>query len=453
MQFNTYTFAVFFAAVVAIDRVLRGWTARKVFLLIASYAFYAAWDPVFVVLLWLSTIVDWKVAAWIAATRRRSLVVLSLIVNLGLIGYFKYGGFVVDNLNELGLDLARPDIVLPIGISFYTFHSLSYTLDVYRGRAEPTRSFLDFALYVTFFPQLVAGPILRATQFLPQLAEPRRASARAIAWGAALLVFGIFEKQVLADVVFAPTADAVFGAARAAGTADAWTGTLAFSGQIFCDFAGYSMCAIGAALVLGFVVPDNFRRPYAARGFSDFWLRWHVSLSSWLRDYLYIPLGGNRRGAGRTYANLALTMLLGGLWHGAAWTFVAWGALHAAFLITERLTRFPERLPRLALPITLLFVCIAWVPFRAASFGDAFALLEAMAGFGAHAALDLPVSPRAIWIAIALVVGVQCATRELAIEEVVARVPWYARSLALALAIVAIVLAQGEDRAFIYFQF
>ncbi len=456
MQFNTYTFAVFFVAVLALDRVLQNWTARKSHLLVASYLFYAAWDPVFVVLLWISTLVDWKAAAWIAGAatkrRRRALMALSVIVNLGFLGYFKYGAFLAGNLTDLtsalGLDLsfAKPDIVLPIGISFYTFHSLSYTIDVYLERTQPCPRFLDFALYVTFFPQLVAGPILRASQFLPQLELPRRATSRMIAWGCALLVFGIFEKQVLADTVFGPTADEVFWNAHTVGCLDAWTGTLAFAGQIFCDFAGYSLCAIGAALCLGFVVPDNFRSPYAARGFSDFWLRWHISLSSWLRDYLYIPLGGNRRGPARTYVNLMLTMLLGGLWHGAAWTFVAWGALHGLFLVGERRLQPPP------IALTFVLVCLAWVPFRATSFGDAFAIFGALFG-GGGAALDLPVDRSALWIAIACVVGVQVALRERTLEAVVTRIPWPARACALALAIVAIALSQGEDRAFIYFQF
>ncbi|MHC4180894.1 MAG: MBOAT family O-acyltransferase, partial [Planctomycetota bacterium] len=221
-------------------------------------------------------------------------VLLSLITNLGLLGFFKYGGFLLENfvvlLNTAGIQYepALPDIVLPVGISFYTFQTLSYTLDVYRGKTRPWMSFLDFALFVTFFPQLVAGPIIRSGDFLPQCIEPRRATGRQLSWGLTLLVLGLFEKIVVADGLLAPISDKVYAQAGEAGFLDAWCGTLAFSGQIFCDFAGYSTCAIGIALCLGFAIQDNFRFPYAAGGFSDFWRRWHVSLSSWLRDYLYI---------------------------------------------------------------------------------------------------------------------------------------------------------------------
>ena len=246
-----------------------------------------------------------------------------------MLGFFKYGGFLLANFRRglalLGVDYVPPemDIFLPIGISFYTFQTLSYTIDVYRGHTRPWPSFLDFAMFVTFFPQLVAGPIVRAAEFLPQCVTPKRANAHQLGWGASLLVLGIFEKVVLADGVMAPVVDTVYGSVREAGFFSAWVGTLAFGSQIFFDFAGYSTCAIGAGLSLGFVLPDNFRFPYAAVGISDFWTRWHISLSSWLRDYLYIPLGGNRQGLVRTQANLMVTMLLGGLWHGAAWRFVA----------------------------------------------------------------------------------------------------------------------------------
>jgi alginate O-acetyltransferase complex protein AlgI len=213
---------------------------------------------------------------------------------------------------------------------------MAYSLDIYLKRAEPSKSFLDFALFVTFFPQLVAGPIVRPTHLLPQFATPRVATPQQLCWGLRLMTIGLFQKIVVADGLLAPTADAAFGAAGMLHPLDAWLGTLAFSGQIFSDFAGYSTTAIGVALALGFGLPDNFRCPYAAIGFSDFWRRWHISLSTWLRDYLYIPIGGNRKGNLRTYANLMTTMLLGGLWHGASWTFVVWGGLHGLYLAAER---------------------------------------------------------------------------------------------------------------------
>jgi alginate O-acetyltransferase complex protein AlgI len=472
VQFNSYVFGAFFLVVLAVYHApLLSWRGQKRWLLVTSYLFYAAWDPVFIVLVWLSTFVDWGAARLIVASptraRRRALLIASLIVNLGVLAYFKYGGFLLSNLvaalHAVGIDY-RPapfDIVLPIGISFYTFHTLSYTLDVYLGRTRPWGDFLDFALYVTFFPALVAGPILRVSQFLPQCVERRRTTAPMLAWGLALMVLGLFEKTALADNVLAPVADALFGTPGHASAADAWTGTLAFAGQIFCDFAGYSTCAIGAALCLGFSLPDNFRAPYAAIGFSDFWTRWHISLSSWLRDYLYIPLGGNRIGPARTYVNLMLTMLIGGLWHGASWTFVAWGGLHGLYLVGERVVR--RRLPEgawrgagarlAAMALTFALVLVAWVFFRATSFRQAFAVLASMVGLGGTRSAMTIVNHVLVAVTMAAILAIHGAMRERSLEDLVERTGWPVRSVALAVMLVALVLMQGQDRAFIYFQF
>lgn len=305
MLFNSYTFLLFFAIVLVATRAIGNWRARKAFLLVASYLFYAAWNPAFVVLLWISTLIDWFVARRLATAStpplRKVLVAISLTANLGMLSYFKYGGFLLENVNALfaagGLALhwTDPGIILPVGISFYTFQTLSYSLDVYRGRLRPARSFLDYALYVTFFPQLVAGPIVRAAEFLPQCERPLKGSARQLGWGLCLFTIGLFAKVVIADGLLAPVVEDVFGNAQQMGFVGAWIGAIAFGLQIFHDFFGYSTCAIGVALCLGFEIPDNFRFPYAACGFSDFWRRWHISLSSWLRDYLYIPLGETAR--------------------------------------------------------------------------------------------------------------------------------------------------------------
>ncbi|HEU4734901.1 MAG TPA: MBOAT family O-acyltransferase [Kofleriaceae bacterium] len=470
MQFNTYLFAGFFAVVLAVHHAPLGWTANKLALLVFSYVFYAAWDPAFVVLLWGSTVVDWFVARAMtraaSRTRRRLLLGASLAFNLGLIGYFKYADFaqrsIAAVLGAIGAAWhpAPIDIVLPIGISFYTFMTLSYTIDVYLGRSRPARSFLDYALYVTFFPHLVSGPIVRATELVPQFEAPRRATGAQLGWGLALLALGLFEKAVVADAILAPVVDKVYRPELAAiATADAWTGTLAFAGQIFCDFAGYSTCAIGIALCLGFALPDNFRSPYAAVGFAEFWRRWHISLSSWLRDYLYIPLGGNRRGALRTYGNLLLTMLIGGLWHGASWTFVAWGGLHGGFLIGERVVRatvppspvWTTTGAKLALAlVTFVLVCVAWVFFRATSFAQAFRIVAAMAGRG-HGA-----GHPGWWLAaipVVALLAIHWATRSTTLESVVERAPWPVRSVVLAGALLSLFLFSGIDRAFIYFQF
>ena len=349
MVFNSLSFAVFLAVVLLLYQLPFRWRIHKLILLVASYVFYMAWNPPFVALLWISTLTDWFIARRLQQTdddlRRRLLVGASLGVNLGLLAFFKYSGFALENfaalLGAVGVDYqpAAPDLVLPLGISFYTFQTLSYTLDVYRRESEPCGSFLDYALFVTFFPQLVAGPIVRSRTFLPQCTERRRASASQWTSGISLLSLGLFQKIVLADALLAPVAESVFDSNTIPDAASAWIGTLAFSGQIFCDFSGYSSCAIGVALCLGFVLPENFAAPYASIGFSDFWRRWHISLSSWLRDYLYISLGGNRRGASRTYVNLMLTMLIGGLWHGASWSFVVWGGLHGFYLVAERVAR------------------------------------------------------------------------------------------------------------------
>ncbi|MEX0643963.1 MAG: MBOAT family O-acyltransferase, partial [Parvularculaceae bacterium] len=316
MLFNSLTFVVFLAIVVGLHALPLSWRVKKFNLLIASYIFYAAWSPPFVILLWISTLIDWNAAKWIHAetreSRRRLFLLLSLAANLGMLGFFKYGEFLTDNfvalMGSLGVEYtpAEWNIVLPIGISFYTFQTMAYTLDVYLRRAAPTKSFLDFALFVTFFPQLVAGPIVRPTQLVPQFAKPVTATRAQFYWGLGLITLGLFEKVVLADSFLAPAVDAAFEpgsllgpiaeASNAIMPLDAWIGVLAFSGQIFFDFSGYSTTAIGAALLFGFALPNNFNFPYAAIGFSDFWRRWHISLSTWLRDYLYIPLGGNRMG-------------------------------------------------------------------------------------------------------------------------------------------------------------
>ena len=476
MVFNSLTFLVFFAVLLALHHLpFLSWTAKKVNLLVASYVFYAAWNPPFILLLWASTVVDWFIARGIWASRdrsravRRSWLVISVTVNIGFIGFFKYGEFLLENwqaaMRTIGIEWVPPEwnIVLPVGISFYTFQTMAYSLDVYLRRERPAPSFLDFALFVTFFPQLVAGPIVRPADLVPQFAEPRQATFRQLAWGLGLMSLGLFEKVVVADTLLAPSADEVFGAAGALHPLDAWIGVLAFSGQIFSDFAGYSTTAIGAALCLGFSITDNFRYPYAAIGFSDFWRRWHISLSTWLRDYLYVPLGGNRLGRRRTYANLMTTMLLGGLWHGASWTFVAWGGLHGAYLAVERFLteRFSGRrlftspLSRLGLALlTYVLVLVTWVFFRAQDFPAAWRLLGSMFGLNGEGEKVL------YWIGIievAAVTAVMLAShwrmRHTTLEAMVERTPAWVIGLVWTLMVFAVIATQGSGNAFIYFQF
>jgi alginate O-acetyltransferase complex protein AlgI len=472
--FNSLTFLVFFAVVLAVHHLpFLSWRAKKVNLLLASYVFYAAWNPPFVLLLWISTAIDWIAARRVftagSTAARRSWLVLSLVANLGFLGFFKYGEFLLENWQVLaaafGVAYEPPawNVVLPVGISFYTFQTMAYTLDVYLGRTKPIGSLLDFSLFVTFFPQLVAGPIVRPTQLVPQFATPKQASRDQLLWGAGLIILGLFEKVVLADGGLANAADKVFAAKGAVGFVDAWLGTLAFSGQIFCDFAGYSTIAVGTALCLGFALPENFRMPYAAIGFSDFWRRWHISLSTWLRDYLYIPLGGSRGTEVRTYVNLMLTMLLGGLWHGASWTFDVWGGLHGLYLAVERWLRGRTGVAgdpasgwsRLALALaTYALVNVTWVFFRAEDFGGAARILAGMAGLAAEAAPILPTLFVAkVVVIVVAIVATQWLMRNRSLEDVVARTPWWVTGLVAAAMLFAVTITQGSGQAFIYFQF
>ena len=296
MLFNSLSFFVFLAVVLVLYYTkIFNWTGKKRMLLLASYVFYGFWNPPLVVLLWISTVVDWtagnKLAVEQNLRKRKLWLLLSLVVNLGFLAFFKYRDFLLDNFTAVantygyGYQTQPLDILLPMGISFYTFQTMSYTIDMYNQKTERAKTFLDFALYVTFFPQLVAGPIVRAKELVTQFYEEKKATANQFIWGLFLLTLGLFQKVVMADTLMADTSDTVFGAKEALNFWDAWAGTLAFSGQIFFDFAGYSTCAIGIAMMLGILLPHNFMYPYGANGFSDFWKRWHISLSTWLRDY------------------------------------------------------------------------------------------------------------------------------------------------------------------------
>jgi alginate O-acetyltransferase complex protein AlgI len=446
------------------------WTFKKRMLLFSSYVFYGLWNPPLVILLWISTAIDWitgkKLATEENKHKRKMWLLLSMFVNLGFLFFFKYGDFMLENftlfMNALGINFqSKPmNIILPMGISFYTFQTMSYTIDMYLKRTERAKTFLDFALYVTFFPQLVAGPIVRAGDLIGQFYEEKRATVNQFIWGLFLFTIGLFQKVVLADSLLSKTADDVFGAGKSLFPLDAWTGTLAFSGQIFFDFAGYSTCAIGIALMLGMVLPDNFRYPYASLGFSDLWRRWHISLSSWLKDYLYIPLGGNRKGIVRMYVALMLTMLLGGLWHGAAWTFVVWGGLHGTYLILERLQRkyLPFKIsPQNGIFLAFLtFTCvnITWVFFRAREFSTAWSMLKSMLFIDLDGEKILQ-SFDIIKVLTVISIMFIChwALRNTSMKEVSEKTsPWVLGTVWAAL-FFFIAIAQGSGEQFIYFQF
>jgi alginate O-acetyltransferase complex protein AlgI len=395
MIFNSFIFWGFFAVVLLLywRLPLRG---QNHLLLVASYIFYGYWDWRYLGLLAASTIVDYYVGYYLVriddARQRKLLIIISIVMNLTFLGFFKYFGFFVDSfadlLRTMGFEPHLPvlHIVLPVGISFYTFQSMAYTIDVYRGVTKPASSLFNFALFVSYFPQLVAGPIERSHELLPQLENERRYRSGAFAEGLYHILLGLFKKVIVADNL-APIANQVFDtpAANLTGT-EMMIGVWAFAFQIYGDFSGYSSIAQGVSKWLGIDLSYNFRMPYFSRSPSEFWQRWHISLSQWLRDCLYIPLGGNRRGPTRTYINLFLTMLLGGLWHGANWTFLAWGAWQGLLLIAYRLmgTETFEK-PASNVAVSALqrvamfhFVCIGWIFFRAESIGQAFAMIGAL---------------------------------------------------------------------------
>jgi alginate O-acetyltransferase complex protein AlgI len=407
--FTSSRYLVFLAGTLLLLGLVPGRDVKKRFLALASCFFYAAWDWRYLGLLLAISVVDYCAAARIAASTspriRKNWLRLSIISNLGLLGYFKYCNFFIESFNALtasfGVTVPRTDVLLPVGISFYTFKTMSYTIDVYRGQLSPCRSWLDYATFITFFPELIAGPIVRASVFLPQMTRVIGPTRRRVISGASLFLLGLVKKLLIADRT-GQIADTVFGTPRIFGTATVWCGVAAYTLQIYCDFSGYSDMAIGSARMIGYDLPENFRMPYLSSNIAEFWRRWHMTLSAWLKDYLYIPLGGNRHGTLLTYRNLFLTMLLGGLWHGASWNFVLWGGLHGVALAVHKLwMRFRERaLPscrRWVLPgllgwmLTLLFVMVCWVPFRSHDFGDTLALLKAMAGVGAGHYQWLPV--------------------------------------------------------------
>lgn len=397
MLFPTLTFGLFFLAVYVIAWALKGsneW--RKIFLLVASWFFYGAWDWRFVVLLILSGFLNWG-AAWLIITyrdderRRKLFLILGVVANLCILGWFKYYGFFMEQfaglLTGLGWerDLYIMQVILPIGISFFTFQGMSYLIDIYRRQTEPAR-LLDMVFLMSFFPHLVAGPIVRASHLIPQFQSVPKMDKGMAAMGLLLIVWGLFKKAVIASYLATEFVDPIFFDPAAHSSLDLMLAAYGYSVQIYCDFSAYSDMAIGLAALLGYRFPHNFNQPYRAANLQDFWRRWHISLSSWLRDYLYISLGGSRHGRMRLYLALLTTMLLGGLWHGASWNFVIWGGIHGGVLVAERLWReyrpgdWPTLPPAAGIIITFHIVTFAWIFFRSATFADA---TQFIAGIGA----------------------------------------------------------------------
>ena len=472
MLFNSIEFIVFLIAVFTTTWLLARWRlAQTLFLLAASYFFYANWNPYYLALIFFTSTVDYTVGAAIhrasLPSRRKALLAISITADLGVLAVFKYYNFfshqVAASLNALGVpvDPVLLGVALPVGISFYTFQTLSYTIDVYRDRILPADSYWQYLLFVSFFPQLVAGPIVRASTFLPQFRSTRSLTREQGALGLFLIMSGLLKKVCIADYVAVNLVDRVFENPAWFTSAEVLAAIYGYAFQIYCDFSGYSDVAIGAALLLGFKLPDNFNAPYAAINLQDFWRRWHISLSTWLRDYLYIPLGGSRHGPMRTYFALAATMLLGGLWHGAAWTFVVWGALHGAGLAATRMFQ-RWRGPREGKPpwwsrimvifVTFHFVCFAWIFFRAPTFGHAWAMLDRLV-LGHWGTANLP---NAVILALAAAMVLQHLPESFyeALKARFARLPAPVQGAALAgVGVIVYNVASAKVVPYIYFQF
>ena len=522
MFFNSLDFLVFISVFFLLYFAVKG-MPRLILCLAASYLFYGWWDWRFLSLIVISTCIDFFVGRQLSFTeeesKRKTLLYISIIANLGFLLFFKYFNFFIDSFKEMvvssGLEtnMDTLNIILPMGISFYTFQSMSYTIDIYRKQLEAEQSILKFATYISFFPQLVAGPIVRAIDFLPQFTMDKKFNWDRIIQGLGQVLWGFFKKVAIADSL-ALYVDLCFGAPGTYGSLHLLIGVIFWAFQIYCDFSGYSDIAIGLAKMMGFDFPRNFRTPYFSKNFSEFWERWHISLSSWLRDYLYIPLGGNRNGSfgsyffialffaitlfithwwwliipagllsgllfwykGRgkkeeakafTYLNLMVTMLLGGLWHGAAWTYLFWGFLHGSYLIIQRLLSRPYtnvlNALRIPTPVQNLFsigivffaTCIAWIFFRAATFQDAFTIIDSIASFADFkwsAVLHKLIVIKCTFL-ILILLAVETAAQKVDFPELLLTYPAFRIvSFAAILWIIAFFGTFGSN-AFIYFQF
>jgi len=469
MSFNSLTFLIFFIVVYILYLVLNHkWQNRM--LLVASYYFYGSWNWKFLSLIVLSTIVDYFVGIKLDETdtirKRKQLLAISIVVNIGLLGVFKYYNFFSDSFVAMFLNFGISlnsnslKIILPVGISFYTFQTMSYTIDIYKKELKPTRQFLDFALFVSYFPQLVAGPIERAKNLLPNVLTERAITYDQFSRGVFLILFGLFKKIAIADGV-APVVNAVYNSTGVVNWLDIVLATYLFALQIYCDFSGYSDIARGLSKMMGFELMTNFKMPYFSINPSEFWTRWHISLSSWLRDYLYIPLGGSKKGSINTYKNLMITMLLGGLWHGAAWNFVLWGLYQGIILVLYRLFSFGKyfkKIPYVIIkPLGILFffhiTCYGWLLFRANSFEQIISFTKILVSFDSlHTIIKSP--PIATIIAIPFLLFFDFKSYYLDTPIFYRYYPRILRSAFYAVIIFIILMGiSNPPSEFIYFQF
>ncbi|MCC7292335.1 MAG: MBOAT family protein [Phycisphaerales bacterium] len=502
LLFNSVTFAVFLLIVyVAYVATMRRLRLQNAMLLVASYVFYGWWDWRFLSLLLLSTVVDYGVARVLDARRggeaghaagargtdappdyrlspraRRAVQLISVAANLGLLGFFKYYDFfaasLTSGLQSLGVTVSplTLGVILPVGISFYTFQTLSYTIDVYRGDLPAHRSLVEFALFVAFFPQLVAGPIVRAADLLPQIAAPRRLDLQQTYDGGLLIFWGLFKKLALADSL-APLVDNIFSHSASHNGGGVLLGVYGFALQIYCDFSGYTDIARGCSKLMGFELMLNFNVPYLASNPVEFWRRWHISLSQWLRDYLYIPLGGSRRGPRRAYVNLMITMILGGLWHGAAWTFVVWGVYQGALLVAYKAAqpwwaplaaRCEARLGRvwrvLCICVFFQFVCLGWLIFRAESLEQIGSMLTRICQpwlwWWLHGAVSAPRGSFVVVVSAMLLICIQSLQRGRGEDGWIRSLPVPVRSVVYAVLLLGLAsYGMMIERPFVYFQF
>jgi alginate O-acetyltransferase complex protein AlgI len=458
MLFHTWIFFLFFLIVYPVYLAIRKTRFKNLWLLIASYVFYGCWKPFYLILIAWSTTVDFLIVRRMAhAGRSKKWLALSIINNLGLLSFFKYGGFLTENINvvlaklAIGYEIDMSGYLLPVGISFYVFQSMSYTIDFYRGNVERETSFIRYATFVSLFPQLVAGPIERARNLLPQLKNHPRIHLQDFTDGLSLFVVGLFKKVALADYI-ALYVDQVYGSPGEYQSAALLLATFAFGWQIYFDFSGYTDMARGIGRMLGIRLMLNFNNPYLATGLGDFWRRWHISLSTWFRDYVYVPLGGNRKGKFITYRNLILTLLLSGLWHGAAWRFLVWGAVHAVgFALTRNLERsdfYQQKIPRLLKQLwVFVFVTFAWIFFRASSWDQAAFILDRIFSF----TMVDPKFPMLMLLLILLAWGYQFVYESRA-RQVLLWSPVRIGIMAFMILYVA-VFATSSNQPFIYFQF
>lgn len=443
-------------------------TLRVAYLVLVSYYFYYKSGGIYFYLLFISTLIDFLIGKWLHRTSgkpyRILLLILSLVLNLGILFYFKYTNFFINTLNSCGyFRLTNMDIFLPIGISFYTFQTLSYTIDIYRKKLEPADNFMDFAFFVSFFPQLVAGPIVRASDFLPQIKKPIIIDNEAIGKGVFLIMAGLFKKAVISDYISVNFVDRIFDEPLLYTGFENLMAVYGYAIQIYCDFSGYSDMAIGLALLLGFRLSVNFNAPYKAKSITEFWRRWHISLSSWLKDYLYISMGGSRKGKIRTYINLLITMLLGGLWHGASWKFVIWGAMHGVALAFEKMIKgiFPFKknifTGMLGLIFTFHFVCLCWIFFRADSYTTALTVINRILfSFKPDLVLEVVVAYKFIFLLIlaGFIFHFTPEKWDNIFERFIIKIPIPLKSLLLVILIWLIIQVKSADvQPFIYFQF